>query len=56
MKQIWHVTREDPVSLMTICIGSKIFICVMRVFLSTDMLCSGTKPVVALQPINPVEE
>ena len=28
----------------------------MRVFLSIDMLSSGTNPVLALQPINPIGE
>ena len=41
---------------MTIFIGSKIIFCLVRVFLSIDMLRSGTNPVIALQPINPMGE
>ena len=37
-------------------IGSKIIFCLVRVFLSIDMLRSGTNPVIALQPINPMGE
>ena len=56
MKQIWHVAREITISLITIFIGSKIVFCLVRVFLSIDMLRSGTNPVIALQPINPIGE
>ena len=56
MKQIWHVAREITISLMTIFIGSKIIFCLVRVFFSIDMLRSGTNPVIALQPINPMGE
>ena len=56
MKQIWHVAREITISLITIFIGSKIIFCLVRVFLSIDMLRSGTNPVIALQPINPMGE
>ena len=56
VKQIWHVAREITISLMTIFIGSKIIFCLVRVFLSIDMLRSGTNPVIALQPINPMGE
>ena len=56
VKQIWHVAREKTISLMTIFIGSKIIFCLVRVFLSIDMLRSGTNPVIALQPINPMGE
>ena len=41
---------------MTIFIGSKIVFCLVRVFLSTDMLRIATNPVIALQPINPMGE
>ena len=41
---------------MTIFIGSKIIFCLVRVFLSIDMLRSGTNPVIALQTINPMAE
>ena len=41
---------------MTIFIGSKILFCLVRVFLSIDMLRSGTNPVIALQPIKPMGE
>ena len=56
VKQIWHVAREITISLMTIFIGSKIKFCLVSVFLSMDMLRSGTNPVVALHPINPMRE
>ena len=51
VKQIWHVAREIT---MTIFIRSKIIFCLVRVFLSIDMLRSGTNPAIALQPINPM--
>ena len=41
---------------MTIFIGLKIIFCLVRVFFSIDMLRSGSNPVIALQPINPMEE
>ena len=41
---------------MTIFIGSKIIFSLVRVFLSIDMLRSGTNPVIVLQPINPMGE
>ena len=41
---------------MTIFIGSKIIFCLVRVFLSIDMLRSGTNPVIALQPIKTMGE
>ena len=41
---------------MTIFIGSKIIFSLVRVFLSIDMLRSGTNPVIAQQPINPMGE
>ena len=41
---------------MTTFIGSKIIFCLVRVFLSIDMLRSDTNPVIALQPINPMGE
>ena len=53
VKHIWHVAREIALSLMTICIGSKIIFCLV---LSIDMLRSGTNPVIAQQPINPMGE
>ena len=56
VKQIWHVAREIIIILMTIFIGSKIIFCLVCVFLSIYMLRSGTKPVIALQPINPIGE
>ena len=56
VKQVWHVAREIAISLMTIFIGSKIIFCLVCVFLSIDMLRSGTKPVIALQPINTMVE
>ena len=56
VKQIWHVAREIAISFMTIFIGSKIIFCLVRVFLSIDMLRSGTNPVIALPPINPMGE
>ena len=56
VKQIWHVAREIAISLVTIFAGSKIKFCLVRVFLSIDMLRSGTDPVIALQPINPMGE
>ena len=56
VKQIWHVAREIAISLLTIFIASKIIFCLVRVFLSIDMLRSGTNPVIALQPINPMGE
>ena len=56
VKQIWHVAREITISLITIFIGSKIIFCLVRVFLSIDMLRSGTNPVITLQPINPMGE
>ena len=56
VKQIWHVAREITISLMTICFGSKIIFCLVRVFLSIDMLRSGTNPIIALQPINTTGE
>ena len=52
VKLIWHVAREITISLTTIFIGSKIIFCLVRVFLSIDMLRIGTNPVIALQPIN----
>ena len=39
---------------MTIFIGFRTILCVMRVFLSIDMLRNGINPVVALQPISPM--
>ena len=42
--------------MMTNFIGFKIIICVTRVFLSIDVLRSGTNPVVAPQPIKPMGE
>ena len=54
VKQIWHVAREITISLMTIFIGPIIIFCLVRVFLSIDML--RTNPVIALQPINPMGE
>ena len=56
VKQIWHVAREMTISLITIFIGSKIIFCLVRVFLSIDMLRSGKNPVIALQPNNPMGE
>ena len=50
------MARAITISLMTIFIGSKIIFCLVRVFLSIDMLRSGTNPVIALQPINPMGE
>ena len=50
------MAREITISLMIIFIGSKILFCLERVFLSIDMLRSGTNPVIALQPINPIRE
>ena len=38
---------------MAIFFGSKIIFCLVRVFLSIDMLRSGTNRVISLQPINP---
>ena len=54
VNQIWHITTEITISLMTIFIGSKIIFCLVRVLLSIDMLRSDTNPVIALQPINPM--
>ena len=54
VKQIWHVAREITISLSTICIGSNIIFCLVRVFFSIDMLRSGTNPVIVLQPFNPI--
>ena len=56
MKQIWHVSREVTLSLMTILSGLKVIICVMRVFLSIDMLRCGSNHVLALQPVYPMVE
>ena len=56
VKQVWHVAREITIILMTSFIASKIKFCLVRVFLSIDMLRSGTNPVIALQPINPMGE
>ena len=56
VKQVWHVAREITISLITIFIGLKIKFCLVRVFFSIDRLCSGTNPVIALQPINPMGE
>ena len=56
VKQVWHVAREITISLMTTFIGSKIIFCLVRVFLSIEMLSGGTNPVIALQPINPMGE
>ena len=56
MKQICHVAWEVNISLMTIFVGLKIIIGVMRVFLSIDMLRSAINLVVALQPVNPMSE
>ena len=56
VKQVWHVAREITISLMTIFIWLIIIFCLVRVFFSIDMLRSGTNPVIALQPINPMEE
>ena len=50
------MAREIAISLITISIGSKIKFCLIRVFVSIDMLRSGTNPVIALQRINPMEE
>ena len=55
MKQVCHVAMETTISVMNIFIGFKIKLCLVRVFFSTDMLRSGTNPVTALQPINPME-
>ena len=41
---------------MTIFIGSEIIICLVRVFLSIDMLRIGTNTEIALQPINTIGE
>ena len=41
---------------MTIFIGLKTIFCLVRVFISIDMRRSGTNPVIALQPINPMGE
>ena len=56
VKQVWHVDREITTSLVTIFIGLKIIFCLVRVFFSIDMLRSGTNPVIAPQPINPMGE
>ena len=56
VKQVWHVAREITISLITIFIGLKIKFCLIRVVFSIDMLRSGTNPVIALQPINPMGE
>ena len=56
VKQFGHLAREITISLMTIFIGLKIIFCLVCVFFSIDMLRSGTNPVVALQPINPMGE
>ena len=56
VKQVWHVAREKTISLITIFNGLKIKFCLLRVFFSIDMLRSGTNPVIALQPINPMGE
>ena len=56
VKQVCHVAREITISLMTIFIELKIIFCFVRVFFSIDMLRSGTNPVIALQPINPMGE
>ena len=56
VKQVWSVASEITISLMTIFIGIKIIFCFVRVFFSIDMLRSGTNPVIALQPINPMGE
>ena len=56
VKQTSHVAREITISLITIFIGPKIKFCLVRVFLSIDVLRSGTNPVIALQPINPMGE
>ena len=56
VKQIWHVARAITISLITIFIGSKIVFCLVRVFLSIDMLRRGTNPVISLQPIDPMGE
>ena len=50
------MARELAISLRTIFIGSKILFCLGRVYLSTDTLRSGNKPVIDLQPINPMAE
>ena len=46
------MAREVNFSLVTIFIGLKIMFFVVRVFLSIDMLRSGTNHVVALQSNN----
>ena len=56
VKKIWHAATEITISLITFFIGSKIIFCLVRVFLSIDMLRNGTNPVIALQPINPMGE
>ena len=54
VKQVWHVAREITISLITIFIGLKIIFSLVRVWY--DMLRSGTNPVIALQPTNPMGE
>ena len=56
VKQIWHKAKEITISLMTIFIGSKVIFCLVCVFLSIDMLRSGSNPVIALQPNNTMGE
>ena len=50
------MARQVTMTMMTIFIGSRIIFCLVRVFRSIDMLRSGTNPVIALQPINPMGE
>ena len=54
VKQVWLLARGITISLITIFIGLKIIFCLVRVFFSIDRLRSGTSPVIALQPINPM--
>ena len=53
-KQIWHAAKEVTIILMNVFIGLKMFISVMGVFLSIDILRSGTNPADALERINPI--
>ena len=56
VKQVKHVAREITISFLSIFIGLKNIFRLVRVSFSIDMLQSGTNPVIALQPINPMGE